>query len=195
MKANWLAAGFAILATPALSDVWTVDTANSTFGFASIKNGDLAEVHEFGALDGEVSERGAAEIRVQLASVDTRIDIRNERMRDLLFNVAQFPLATIKAQVEIAGYEDLEIGARTGAEIEIDVEANGESATYYAIVNVTRIDEGAVSVSAAEPIMVDATEFGYGAGIEALRNVAGLDSISVIVPVTFDIVLERGSQT
>ena len=181
----------ALAATPALAEGWTVDSAASTFGFASIKNGDIAETHEFGALSGGVAADGSAEIAISLASVETRVDIRDERMRDVLFDVATFPLAHVRAQVDVKGYADMSVGGRSAAETEVAVEANGVEARYDAILNVTRVAEDLVSVSAAEPIMVDARDFGYGAGIERLRDLAGLDSISTVVPITFDIMLTR----
>jgi hypothetical protein len=40
-------------------------------------------------------------------------------------------------------------------------------------------------VAATKPLIVDATKFGLSDGIEKLREIAGLSSISHAVPVTF----------
>ncbi len=186
-----LAAALALVALPATAAEWQVAAEASTLGFASIKNGEIAETHEFGALSGKIAEGGKAEIAVSLASVETRIDIRNERMREILFDVATHPFARITAEIELGGFAELEIGERTGARLPITVAANGQTVDYEAQVNVTRIGEDRVSVSAAEPVVVHAADLGYGAGVEKLREIAGLESISPVVPVTFDIVLTR----
>lgn len=188
-----LAAAVAALAAaaPAHAAGWVVASDASSIGFVSIKNGDTAEVHEFGALTGEVMDDGAAVVAISLASVDTRVDIRNERMREVLFKVGEFPLATVRAEVDLAAFEALSVGDRAATEAELTVSANGAEAGYDAVLNVTRIGEDRVAVSAAEPIVIEAADFGYEVGLEMLREIAGLDSIAPVVPVTFDIVLTR----
>ncbi|MEO0680830.1 MAG: YceI family protein [Pseudomonadota bacterium] len=186
-----LALLLAAVAAPALAGGWAVDSAASAFAFVSVKNGEIAEAHSFGELTGEVHEDGAAEVRLGLGSVETGIEIRNARMREMLFQVADHPLAMIHADIDLAAYDAMAVGERRMEVREIAVAANGEQAFYMAHLAITRIGEDRVAVSSALPILVEASDFGYGAGLEALRAVAGLDSISPAVPVTFDLVLAR----
>ncbi|MEM8789534.1 MAG: YceI family protein [Pseudomonadota bacterium] len=178
----------ALLATPAAAD-WAVDGAASSIGFVSIKNGDVAESHMFRAVSGGVSG-DRAEVEIGLGSVETYIDIRNERMRKMLFDLEKFPIAAVSAQIDLAALEALEPGARTQLDTEVLVTANGAEAPYDARLNVTRLTADRVAVSAAEPVLLHVEDLGYGPGIEALREVAGLDAISPVVPVTFDLVFD-----
>lgn len=68
------------IAMPALA-AWQLDNEKSTLSFISIKKNDIAEVHQFNSLSGEVDQ---SEIKfvIDLASVDTKIALRDQRMRD-----------------------------------------------------------------------------------------------------------------
>ena len=50
---------------------------------------------------------------------------------------------------------------------------------------VTRFAEGSVLVNTLEPIIVNAKAAGLAGGVEKLREIAGLTSISDAVPVSF----------
>lgn len=170
---------------------WTLVPDASRLAFVSVKDGDVAETHAFTGLSGGVDAEGAAQVSISLASVATGIDIRNERMRDLLFRVADFPLAEVRAATDPAAFAGLGTGDRTALDLEIEVDAQGMTAVYYAELSVTRLGEDRVAVATSAPILVDAADFGLTEGVDELRWIAGLDSISTAVPVTFDLVLER----
>ena len=58
-------------------------------------------------------------------------------------------------------------------------------------VQITRTGEGVI-VSTLKPLVVMADSFALTAGVEMLREVAGLPSISRAVPVSFTVVFEEG---
>ena len=181
----------AAASAPPPATAWTVDPDASRIAFVSTKNGETSEIHRFAEVTGEISETGAARVEIPLASVDTEIDIRDQRMREMLFEVADFPLAEIRADVDLPALEDLALNARREMPLAVTVDAHGATAEYETTVAVVRLWEDRVAVSSVEPITVEASDFGYAAGVEALREVAGLDSISTEVPVSFDLILER----
>ena len=67
---------------------WVLDSENSHLSFVSIKNGVVAEVHRFDTLRGGVNDNGTAALKIGLASVETNIPIRNDRIKSMLFDVA-----------------------------------------------------------------------------------------------------------
>lgn len=179
-----------LLAAPALAD-WQVDPAGSAIGFVTVKNTETAEPHGFGEVSGGVADNGAAEILIKLGSVDTGIEIRDARMREMLFRIAEHPVARVIAKIDMMALEDLAPNTRRMLETPIQVFANGAQADYDAMLILTRIGEDAVSVSTARPIPVHAADLGYDGGVEALREVAGLDAISPVVPVSVNLLLRR----
>lgn len=187
MRTLTLAVALTLTTLPAVAADWTLDGATSTIGFVTTKNGDTAEAHSFEGLSGSVTGAGAAEVSIPLASVETFIDIRNERMREFLFKVADFPAATVNADLDMAALEKLAVGERMTQEIEIVVATNGTEADYFGDVTVTRVGDNMVAVTTARPFIADARDLGYEEGVAKLQELASLEAISPAVPVTFDL--------
>ena len=73
--------------------------------------------------------------------------------------------------------------------IDFTLELRDQSQTYNATVLVSRQEAGLMATT-LKPIVVNAESFDLVAGVEALREVAGLPSISRAVPVSFTVVFE-----
>ena len=190
MKHLSLAAGLALLiAGPAAA--WTLDSDSSAISYVTIKNTDTAEPNLLTGLSGSVSDDGQAAVEVSLSSVETFIDIRNERMRDILFRVADFPVATVNASLDMDTLEALAPNTTTETEFEVSIAANGEETSYDAMAFVTRVGEDRVLVNSKAPIIVYVEDFGYSDGVSQLREIAGLDSIEPVVPVSFNLSFSR----
>ena len=67
----------------------------------------------------------------------------------------------------------------------------GQSTQVQGDVLVVPVDDNTVNVTTVAPIVVNANGLEMVAGIEALREVAGLPSISYSVPVTFSLTFRR----
>lgn len=170
---------------------WTLVSENSAINYVSIKNGEVAEANLLPGLTGSVDDSGQAEIIVDLASVQTYIEQRDERMREHLFRVSEFPTARIAAQIDMAPLEALAPGDSAQAEFEVTVAANGAESAYPVKAQVSRLSEDRVAVMSYEPVIIDAEDLNYQGGIEKLREIAGLDSIQLAVPVGFTLVFQR----
>ena len=119
---NWMWLGFLALATLTFSGAcfaadssnahWVLVKQDSRLDFASIKKGNLGEVHHFEALKGGVDENGKVNVTIDLSSVQTYVDIRNERLKEFLFETAKFPVATITTIIEPDQFESLGIGQK-----------------------------------------------------------------------------------
>lgn len=101
----------------AAADTWALDSANSRLAFGSIKKNTVGEVHGFAALGGTVDADGNVALEIGLASVETNIEIRNERMNEHVFEGA--PVATLSASMDMAEFAALAPGgimdAKAGA--------------------------------------------------------------------------------
>jgi len=64
---------------------WNLSNADSKVAFGSVKADVVGEVHQFGSVSGNMNDNGVATIEIDLASVNTNIDIRNERMQEHVF--------------------------------------------------------------------------------------------------------------
>ena len=168
---------------------WQLVNESSQLNFISTKAIHIAETHTFGLLSGSIADTGEAQLNVDLASVATGIDIRNERMRTMLFNVLTFPQAEITTDLDLGEFTSL-----TGPVVKTitaRLSLVGQSTQVQGDVLVVPVDDNTVNVTTVAPIVVNANGLEMVAGIEALREVAGLPSISYSVPVTFSLTFRR----
>jgi polyisoprenoid-binding protein YceI len=166
-----------------------INDDKSTISFVTVKAEHVAEVHTFDRLSGHIGDDGDVEIDIHLSSVNTLIPIRNERMQAMLFETNMFPRATINAQVDLERFESMAAGSTETMTLDFDLALHGQTQSMSAEVRVVRLEEGMV-VSTIKPIIVTADKFDLVAGVEKLREVAGLPSISRAVPVSFELVLD-----
>ena len=167
---------------------WQLDNDASTLSFVTIKADHVGEVHTFDLLTGTIDDEGNAEITIELISINTLIPIRDERMQNLLFETSLFPEANLTAQLDIDQFAELEIGRSAQATISFDLSMRDQSNTYQAEVQVTRLADDGIQATTLKPVIVVANSFDLVSGVEALREVAGLPSISNAVPVNFTVV-------
>lgn len=175
--------------SPALADTWTLNGDASRLSFGSVKAGFIGEVHSFGDLSGTVDTDGATQISIGLASVDTMIDIRNERLIEHVFAFA--PSAGIAAQVDMARMEALMPGDTDAFELEAVLSFLGQDIDLFADVFVARLGEDSLMVTTDGMVFLDTDELGIDAGIDKLQELASLDSITRAAPVTFRLVFDR----
>ena len=84
-----------ILSSLSAQAAWQLVNESSQLNFISTKASHIAEPHTFDLLSGSIADTGRVQLNIDLASVATGIDIRNERMQTMLFNVVTFPQAEI----------------------------------------------------------------------------------------------------
>jgi polyisoprenoid-binding protein YceI len=196
MISKFLQAGLAALVSSVLfvsaaQAHWSLDNEASSLSFVTVKAEHVAEAHSFDRLSGTIGDNGDVEITIELASVNTMIQIRNERMQEMLFETNMFPEATISGSIDRDALTDMDAGASTARQIDFELSLHGQSVALAADVQITRTGEGVV-VSTLKPIIVMSDAFALTAGVEKLRVVAGLPSISRAVPVSFTVVFEQG---
>ncbi|GIU05650.1 YceI family protein [Shewanella morhuae] len=170
---------------------WQVDEQDSRVSFVSIKKGDIAEVHHFKQLKGQLKDNGQFELTIPLIGVATGIDIRDERMQSLLFEVSLYPELKLSSQVDNKLVKELGIGESRIAEIEGKISLHGKMQTKTFSVLITKITQNKLQVSSFQPVIINANEFGLDAGVDKLREIAGLSSISQAVPVSFVLTLTQ----
>ncbi len=178
---------FMLLSPYALSE-WKVDNGLSTVSFITIKKKDAAEVHHFKEVSGQLSDSGEFKFTVDLNSVDTSIEVRDQRMREVLFNTVDFPDVTLTAQLDGKVISSLQAGDAQAIVTEASINLHGQSQTVKIEALVVRSGDKLI-VASSKPVVVNAAEFDLAKGVEKLREIAKLPSISHAVPVSFVLVL------
>ncbi len=173
-----------VLAAPAQAD-WVLNGDQSTVSFVSTKAINVAEVHRFGTLTGNVAADGQANVTIDLTSVNTGIELRDERMREMLFDTANFATAQVSVKVDPAAIAAMSPGDSSEMAVTANLNLHGETREVPATVIVARSGESRLLVVSKEPVIVNASQFRLVEGVQALQEIAGLPSISLSVPVTF----------
>lgn len=174
---------------------WFINDSKSLLNFVSVKNTDVAETFTFTQLAGTVSASGQATLSIPLTSISSGIDLRNTRMRQMLFETDLLPSLHFTTQLDLATIDALAIGGTSTQSLAGNLILHGvaKAITFDALV--IKHSATSVSVSPRKPIVINSADFDLNAGIEALRAVVGASSIGERVPVYFKMFLTRDSAT
>ncbi len=174
----------ALAAGPVLAG-WELDPQRSHLAFISIKAKDVAEIHTFEKMAGGIDDAGDVTVSMMLDSVETLIPIRDERMREFLFKTTDYKDATLTAHIDPAVINGMQTGDIALIQAEGQLSLHGETQPMVLQVQAAKVSDDTVMVASVKPLVIDAEKFGMSDGVEKLREIAGLDSISNAVPVSF----------
>ena len=177
--------------SPVTQGTWTLDPTGSRLAYVSIKAGEIAEANRFETLAGSVAADGTATLDIDLASVETGVDIRNERMREIFFAVTENPKASVTAKLDPAAFAGLTVGQSLTRPLKANVTIKGASSDVETEVLVTRVAEGRVTVVPTAPVIISTDMFELTDELGELRALAQLPSITPAVPVTFTLAFTR----
>jgi len=178
------AIALSVLVTFSAHAAWQLDNEHSKLSFVSTKKGDIAEVHHFNRLVG-MAEQGKISLSVDLASVDTNIAIRDQRMKDYLFKTSKFSRAEFTTAMPNNMLNEMATGAIKQLSLEGEISLHGQKQAVSVDVLVAKVSNSKVVVSAFQPLIINAHAYGLAAGVAKLQALAGLPSISQAVPLTF----------
>ncbi|WP_258405172.1 YceI family protein [Shewanella mesophila] len=191
MKTVLLGLGISLFSATALASSWQVNSQDSVVNFISVKKGDIAEVHKFTQVSGILDTDGGFNLSIPLTSVWTNVEIRDIRMKEVLFETAQYPSVELMAKVDINSIEKLAIGTMQSLSLDATLTLHGEEKSILVNVRVAKLAQDKILVMSEYPIIVNAADFGLTSGVDKLRELAGLSAISQAVPVSFVLTLGR----
>lgn len=192
LKISAIAGLFAVLGTMATAQGWTLNADASRIAFGSVKKDTVGEVHSFETISGTVSAQGAVAVEIDLSSVETLIDIRNERMVEFVFKNS--PKAMINAQVDMASVSALAPGESAVVDATGTVALSGSMLELDTEMFVMRISDGQVMATTNDMIMLSLADMGLTDGIDKLMELANLPGITRVSPVTLRLVFDLNKQ-
>src|SRR6195256_307830 len=111
-RAIWLIAVTAGCLGSAHAQEWLLNAGASRFQMQTVKANSIFEVHQFTGLDGSITDSGDATVKIDLTSVASGVDVRDVRMRFLLFETYKFPTADVTAKLNMASLQALRTTTR-----------------------------------------------------------------------------------
>ncbi|HWK52799.1 MAG TPA: YceI family protein [Hyphomicrobiales bacterium] len=187
-----LSVAVALLSGAAMAQAdWTLDGGASSFHYVTSKNAAVSEVNSITGLSGAIGADDKATLQLDLSTVNTAVEIRDERMRDIVFQVADFPSATISVTVDGEGLEQMQTGMPVSGSYTASVDLHGMTQELEAELEIVKLDANTLQVNLARPLIVNAASFGLQDGVEELRNLAALTTINPNVVVDFSLLYRK----
>ena len=167
---------------------WQLDTVNSYVNFVTTKNYHVIEAQKFDTISGSMNDAGVATLTVDLASVNTANTLRDQRIRDLFFETATYPTATVTTTLDTKLLSSMAVGASSAVTIAANLNLHGVVVPVSTKVMVQKLSATKVMVHSLAPVVVKASNHTMDAGVEALRAIVGIVSVSSAAPVDFVLV-------
>ncbi|MCB2092792.1 MAG: YceI family protein [Rhodobacteraceae bacterium] len=171
---------------------WQLVPAASSVSFQSVYNQNVIETSKFGIASGSISPEGLATVRVNLDSVDTGNELRDARLRFLLFETFRDPEAVITASIDWVALQDLALSRRKTLTLPYRLDLHGVTRSAFADIVVTMMTNDMVSVSTVGPIALSTDDFAMQDGIRKLEEAAGV-SIFPSPSVNFNFVFRQAA--
>ncbi len=165
---------------------WQLDPSNSNLSFISIKKSNIAETHTFSEFDGNI-DGGNATVTIKTQSIESNVDIRNQRMREFLFETGVFPEITIKADVE-AALAKLEVGQSQLITLPANLSMHGVSKEINLAARISKLSKTRLLVSSSQPVLIRAKDYNMLEGVVKLSSLVNNLAIAETVPVSFSLV-------
>lgn len=175
----------------AQADGWTLSADDSKVAFGSIKKDTVGEAHHFTGLSGSVAENGEATIEIDVTTLETWIDIRNERMLKYVFNAVDFPKVVITTQIDMDDVKELKPGQSEVISANALLRLADKEVKIETDLFVLAVGEDKVLVTTDELIMLPTGELGIDAGVDTLMELAKLPGITRVTPVTLRLMFEK----
>ena len=175
------------------SQDWLLNPKLSNVYMQTVKANAVFETHQFAAVEGNVGKEGDVSIRIDLASLETGIDVRDVRMRFLMFETFKYPHALITAKLDKDKVRAISSETRIAYPLAFTLDMHGVKQEMKAQVWITRIGDTTVSVSTIQPIVVTTDSVGLSKNLAKLIEVIGGTPIASAASITFDLVFGSGS--
>ncbi len=114
-----------------LDQEWLLNPSLSNVYMQTVKANAVFETHQFTVVEGSVGKNGEANVKIELASIETGVDVRDVRMRFLLFETFKFPYAEISAKLDKAKLQALATETRIAYPLSFKLNAARDRRTRY----------------------------------------------------------------
>jgi outer membrane protein OmpA-like peptidoglycan-associated protein/polyisoprenoid-binding protein YceI len=176
-----------------LNQDWVLNANQSNLYVQTEKLESVVEKHRFTSIEGNISRDGDATIKIDLNTLDTGIDLRNVRMRFVLFETFKFPTAEITARLDKSKLTEIATRTRINYTLMARVNLHGIVKDIAIPVEIARLNDTTVTVSTIKPVVVKAETFDFLKGLAKLADAMGGIRIVPEASISFDLTFGTGS--
>lgn len=150
------------------------------------ENASITEQSSFQNSQARLDESGNFILEIDLNSVQTNVEIRDERLRDWVFQTDKFAQAKVSATLEMKALEQLAVGEVLKLQQPLVLDVHGEQVDLQADLAIQKVADDKLMVSTLSPVIVDTSAVNMKDGVAELVKVMALSSIVQQVPVSFN---------
>ena len=157
---------------------WILDEADIRFYSTKTDKND-------NTYSGYLDKQGNLKMEIELDSVETDISIRDQRIKEWLFETARFPKVEIQSQMDHDWMNALGVHEEASKVQPLTISFHGKTIQTEASLKIIKLDDNTINVMTQEPVHINLLELEMMQGLNSLTEVMDLKSISYLVPVKF----------
>lgn len=184
IKKVGLAAMVLGLSGAVLAEQWQAEDVDVSFLTTKVTAGNatVTELNTFDDARATVNFNGKLDAVVDLSSVNSGIEVRDQRLVDNVFNSAKGLALLISGKVDLSEIDQLKVGQSLVLQQPLHLTFGGQEIDVTAELLVVRLADNRLSVTSLKPIILDLTLFGVHQGVNKLTELAKLNTIALQVP-------------
>ena len=93
--------------------------------------------------------------------MSTKIDIRDERLRDLFFETKLFPQASVAIKLSNSDIKTMQVGDVKDLELEAELNIHGVKQKAVVNTQVVFLEDGKLLVNSSKPLIINLQNFKY----------------------------------
>ena len=166
---------------------WEAPQTSLTFLSSKINQqlNSVTEQSQFTSSHAMLDKQGNFKMMVDLNSVQTNIEIRDQRIKDWVFQTAQFAMAEITGKVDMNVIHQLQLGESISFKQPLMLHIHGKELPIEAHLSSQRTQADKIMVSTLSPVVLDTKAMDMSQGVMQLVEVMGLKTIVEQIPVSF----------
>ncbi len=181
-----------LVVAPGARAEWVLQPHLSSISFLSSKLFQdslfaIFEENHFRTFKGSINSKHQLRLHIDLNSVDTKIPVRDERIKEHVFRVAEYPEAVVSLGLDKAMVEEFQVGMVRRFQTRARLNLRGQNRPVEVEVSVTRPAEDVLVVYSVAPLLFNAMEYGMAEDFALLSSIAGLLKIPTTIPISFQL--------
>lgn len=190
----YLFCGFVFWSLPVVAD-WQLDAEQSSLQFISSKlvqgsHATIFEINQFDRFSGGIDQQQTW-LTVETASVNTKVPIRDERIREHVFKSDRYPQAKVQAAINAAAVEKIKPGGMHTQDVKGTLTLLNQTHPVSARVNMIRLDADTLVLQTQTPALLNTRQYQMQEGFLKLKELVNLFHIPMTILVDFRLVFQR----
>ncbi|MCG7656728.1 YceI family protein [Wielerella bovis] len=169
------------------SKLWQSTDSKITFliGKVTPKLKSITEPAYFAKSSAQLDKDGQFSMSIDLQSVNTNIEIRNQRLKDWFFETSKFPTATVTGKLDSVAINQMKIGDILLLDQSLVLNLHGQDIDIIAPLLISRTSKNKIIVNTRHPVILDVRQMNMLNEVSKLVEGMGLSSIWEQVPIFF----------